>query len=138
MGPTNLPATAQDDDLTDEQVEQMLLRATERLKRSSSTELAKKAEAQRYNFPKLQTGQLKTPYVSSDGNVATLDSKRVSDQTQRKGANGIRRVEDPLASKKAAQEVRHLLPYLVYGYEEIFPNSFLEQSSGTVLVRLSA
>lgn len=97
----------QEGDLTDEQVEQMLARATQRLKdKSQSTELAKRDQAQRYNFPKLQTGTLEQPYVYSNGDVATLDSKRLLEQKQRKGANGIRKVEDPVAAKETAQEVR--------------------------------
>ena len=107
MAATTLPATRQDENLTDEQVEQMLARATQQLKeRKNSNELAKKSEVQTYNFPKLQTGQLEQPYASSHGDVASLDSKRIVEQKQRTGQHGIRKVEDPVASKKAAQEVR--------------------------------
>lgn len=141
MAATTLPAIMQDGDLTDEQIEQMLARATGRLKeKSQSTEQSKKNEIQRYNFPKLQTGTLDKPYVSSNGEVATLDSKRLLEERQRKGANGIRRVEEPVASKKAAQAVRFAFTISMssLAYDEKFSKFFLERSSGTVLVCLSA
>lgn len=124
MAVAALHSATQDGDLTDEQIEQMLARATERLKeRPQSNELARKDEGQRYTFPKLKTGKLQQPYVSSNGDVATLDSKRLLEQKQRKSASGIRKVEGPVASKKAAQEVRLQHPHqpFLHGYEEIFP-----------------
>lgn len=107
MATTTLPTATQDADLTDEQVGKMLARATQRLEEGTdSTALARKDEVQTYTFPKLQTGQLAKAYVSSTGDVATLDQKRLLEDKPRKGANGIRKVEDPMASKKAASEVR--------------------------------
>ena len=103
-----MPAVSQPDAaLTDEQVEQMLARATQRLKaKSQSTELAKKDDRPRYTFPKLETGSLVQPYVSAKGDVVAADSDRMLEKKERKLANGLRRVEDPVALKKAAQEVR--------------------------------
>ena len=103
-----MPAIPQPDAaLTDEQVEQMLARATQRLKaKSQSTELAKKDDSPRYTFPKLETGSLVQPYVSAKGDVVAADSDRMLEKKERKLANGLRRVEDPVALKKAAQEVR--------------------------------
>ena len=98
-----------DEDLTDEQIDALLARATARLKAKAQTqEVAKldKAEAT-YTFPKLQVGMLEKPYVStSKHNVATADSARLVDDKQRKKADGIRRVEEPVKAKKLAEEVR--------------------------------
>lgn len=126
MAVATAPAQAHEGDLTDEQVEQMLARATQRLKEKDSTELAKKDDSPRYTFPKLQTGTLEKPYVSSSGDVATLDSKRQRELKKSSSSRGIRKVEDPVASKKAAEEVRSVQARFeaLHGYEEIFPNLF--------------
>lgn len=137
MAVANMP---QDRDLTDEEVQQMLARATQHLaQEAQSKELLQNNDSQRYTFPKLQTGALDQPYVSSNGDIATLDSKRSLEQKHRPDVHGIRKVEDPVAAKKAAHEVcLSSRLYFPYGYEEINSQFFLERSPGTVLVRLSA
>lgn len=100
-----MPAIAQaDETLTDEQVQQMLARATQRLK-GRSTALAKKSDAPQYTFPKLNTGELVKPYLSTSGDVVSADSKRMLEKKERTMANGLRRIEDPVTQKKAAEEV---------------------------------
>ena len=105
MAAKAMSTMAEDGDLTDEQVKQMLARATQRLKEKNSHELAKKDDSPRYTFPKLQTGALEKPYLSSNGDVATLNSRRQQERRKQSSSNGIRKVEDPVASKKAAEEV---------------------------------
>lgn len=93
-----------DDDLPDEQIEELLARATARLQAKSKA-VVKVNEEQSYTFPKLDTGKLEEPYVFSKGDVATVDAPRLLEQRHRKQANGIRRVEEPVAAKKLAIEV---------------------------------
>ena len=99
----NLP---EEEDLTDEQIGQLLARAAARLKqKSQSKELVQADETLEYTFPKLQTGHLEKPYVTREGDVATPDASRLLEEKQRKQANEIRKVEDPVTAKKAAVEV---------------------------------
>lgn len=101
-------ASSSDDEISDEQIEQLLARATARLQeKSKDSELTQKSTAQHnFHFPRLDAGELKKPYVSTKGDVATLDASRLLQEKQRKQANGIKKVEDPVASKAAAAEVR--------------------------------
>src|ERR1700761_3956467 len=83
------------EDLTDEQIDALLARATARLKaKAQSQEVAKVDKSEEtYSFPKLQTSNIDKPYVStSKHNVAISDSSRLVDDRQRKKADGIRRV----------------------------------------------
>ncbi|KAI7408299.1 hypothetical protein KC328_g61 [Hortaea werneckii] len=110
---------AGDGDLSDDQIDQLLARATERMQQAGAA--VKGDEKNPYTFPKLNAGELEKPYIASKGAVASVDSSRLLDDKDRKQANSIRKVEDPLTAKKAA-------------IEEIIPIIFLERSSGTVLV----
>ena len=97
----------QEDDLSDEQIEQLLARATARLQeKSKDKQLTKKNEQQHLSFPKLDAGNLEKPYVTTNGDIATIDSSRLLEEKHRKKAEGFRKVEDPIISKKAAEEVR--------------------------------
>ncbi|KAF2773486.1 Fcf2-domain-containing protein [Teratosphaeria nubilosa] len=97
--------SAADGDLSDEQIEQLLATASARLQeKSHSKDLAKTNPRNSYTFPKLNAGKLEKPYVSSRGEVALIDAPRLLEQKQRKLADGIRKVEDPVASKKLALE----------------------------------
>lgn len=136
-----LPARAADgidEDLTDEQIEQMLARATARLQQKSSIVQSDEGKYN-FNFPKLSTGQLERPYLRVKGDIVSADPKRLLAQEHRRQANGIRKVEDPVTSKKAAVEVswqsnkRTLLVMM-----KTIPITFLERSLGTVLVCPSA
>ena len=129
-----------DEDMTDEQIEQELLAATARLQaKSKDMQLTTQNESKGITFPKLSAGELPKPYVSMDGNVATVDASRLVEEKYRK--QQIRMVEDPVVAKKAAEEVRiytlpstHTTPTLAM--RKIIPYFFLEQSPGAVLVVL--
>lgn len=101
------PTAVLDDELSDEQIEQLLARATARLQeKSKQTQLIQKNESHSYTFPKLDAGALEKPYVTTKGDIATVDSSRLLKEKLRKQAEGIRKVEDPVTSKKALEEVR--------------------------------
>ena len=104
-----------DDDLTDEQIDALLARASARLKaKSQSHEVLKLDKSEEsYNIPKLQTGEIAKPYTTSTKqNVAVADAARLVDDKQRKKADGIRVVSEPVASKKLAREVCWTLMFL--------------------------
>ena len=98
------------EDLTDEQIDHLLARATARLKDKSQVRTAdvlKLGHEETYNFPKLETGQLERPYVSQEAGFAAVDAPRLVEGRQRKqAANGVRKVTDPVKLKKLAIEVR--------------------------------
>jgi len=128
-------------DLLDDQIEELLARATARLQQKATTqELATSRPKQHFNFPKLDTGKVEKPYISSKGDVATVDAKRLLEEKQRKQANTVRKVEDPVTAKKTALEVSSapISGTQAPCYEENFPNLHLERSPGAVLVSLSA
>lgn len=102
------PPHLTEEELTDEQIEELLARATARLQSNSSKAASKTDGPQKYTFPKLDPGKLEKPYVSTKGDVATVDAPRLLDEKHRKHATGIRKVEDPVAAKKAAEEVCQL------------------------------
>nr|POE65178.1 rrna-processing protein fcf2 [Quercus suber] len=92
---TNRPG---DGDLTDEQIEALLARAAARLSQNP-----KNAEPDhKFSFPRLNTGPLAKPYITTGKGIAQLDSARLLDSKYRQQANGGRKVEDPIATKKLA------------------------------------
>ncbi|KAK4543120.1 hypothetical protein LTR36_005897 [Oleoguttula mirabilis] len=92
-------------DLSDEQIEELLARATARLQqKANEVVLASSDEKHTFSFPKLNAGKLDKPYVSTKGDIASLDASRLLEEKQRKQANGIRKVEDPVTTKKTALE----------------------------------
>lgn len=116
-----------EDDLTDEQIEELLAGATARLEAKSKA--VQIQEPTKYNFPKLNTGKLEKPYISSDGVGAHVDAGRLLEEKHRKQANGTRTVEDPVAAKKLAIEVSNtIFSFCPFVYEENIPNFLI--SSG--------
>ena len=128
-----------DEDLSDEQIEELLARATARLQDNSvGKQVANFDVKSHYTFPKLNAGKLEKPYVFSKGAVASLDAARLLEEKQRKQANATRKVEDPLTAKRAALEVRILSSTRVdLAMRKIFPK-LSRAESGHRLGRLSA
>ncbi len=103
--------SAADEDLTDEQIDQLLARATARLKdksKADSQDVLKLAAEDTYTFPKLEPCKLEKPYVTQKDGLAAVDGPRLVEERQRKQAtNGVRKVTDPVAVKRMAIEVSH-------------------------------
>ncbi|KXL50185.1 MAG: hypothetical protein FE78DRAFT_245975 [Acidomyces sp. 'richmondensis'] len=94
-----------DDDLTDEQIEQLLANAAARLQQQDvSNDITKRNDCSTFNFPKLSVGKLEQPYISTKGHVSTVDGKRLLEEKQRRQADRTRKVEDPVTTKKMALE----------------------------------
>jgi hypothetical protein len=115
------------EDLTDEQMEEMLAQATTRLREKEESKIFQTEAPQKYTFPKLNAGDLEKPYVVSKGHIAEADKARLIDEKYRQTGSLIRKVEDPVAVRKLAEEVRlHYTPHPRHVYEEdipIFPSS---------------
>jgi hypothetical protein len=106
--PERVPQRPVDYDLTDEQIDALLARASARLKAKSQSQelLTLDKSEESYHIPKLQTGEIAKPYTTSTKqNVAIADAARLVDEKQRKKADGIRVVSESVASKKLAREV---------------------------------
>jgi hypothetical protein len=134
-------APQHEEDLSDEQMQEMLAQAAKRRQEKASVALFDKDDkdkANQFNFPKLNTGEMVQPYVSNAGDVATVDRSRLLSEQDRKLSNQIRKVEDPVAFKKKTLEVRSDISFLSHSlaYEENYPNFSLTRNQGTVLVPL--
>lgn len=116
------------EDLTDEQMEEMLAQATTRLREKEEAKMFEAEAPQKFTFPKMNAGALEKPYVVVKGHVAEADKSRLIDDKHRQSGSLIRKVEDPVTAKKLAAEVRYILCFTAphHVYEEdipIFPSS---------------
>jgi hypothetical protein len=80
-------------ELTDEQVEDMLARAAQRLREKSTSTVAK---SESFNIPKLDTSKLDIVSAPASAN--------------RFGNVGLKKIDDPLQTTKSKQEVCNSLP----------------------------
>lgn len=94
------------EDLTDEQMEEMLAQATTRLREKEEAKMFETEAPQKYTFPKMNAGDLEKPYVVTKGHIAEADKARLIDEKYRQNDSLIRKVEDPVTAKKLAEEVR--------------------------------
>ena len=139
-------APQHEEELSDEQMQEMLAQAARRRKENASSVAPVDKDdgvvkAGQFKFPKLNTGEMVQPYVSDAGDVATVDRSRLLGEQDRKLSNQIRKVEDPVAVKKKMLEVCCPLPSILppfthFAYEENYPNFFLTRNQVTVLVAL--
>jgi len=96
--------TLETDDLSEEQIEQLLQQAEARLRAESSVVPFSETSDR---LPRLDTSALVKPYVNTKGDVARADSSRLIDEKTRKLAEGVRMVEDPVVMKRKLLEVRN-------------------------------
>lgn len=80
-------------------------------------------------------GDRATSYIQSTPNGAQVDRSRIVKSQDRKLANAVRRVEDPLLVKSKAAEVCAFFPSIAQSLSvrKIIPNFFLTQKSGPVM-----
>lgn len=104
MAPTQLDL-AESHDLTDSQIDDLLKRAEERLRDPGGLALQAQDSQQFARSRKLETSGLPKPYIETNGDIAHADPRRLVENTTRVQANGIRKVEDPLTTKKRKLEV---------------------------------
>ncbi|EUC32001.1 hypothetical protein COCVIDRAFT_106803 [Bipolaris victoriae FI3] len=101
--PTHQPLVDDsDEDLSDEQIRELLNEAAERM-RAKAAQPAARAEAP-FKLPKLTPGHIADTYEKTHGNITRLDHSKLVDKNQKALANGIKKIEDPLQIKKQKQE----------------------------------
>lgn len=94
------------EDLTDEQMEELLAQATSRLKEKEEGKMFESEAPQQFTFPKMDAGNLEKPYATTKGHITQADKSRLIDDKARQSEGLIRKVEDPVMAKKIAAEVR--------------------------------
>lgn len=127
---TTSPDIDDDDELTGEQIDLLLAQATERLHAKAQSTLTTLPKPVHVRLPKLDAGAKGQP----DDVVNGQSTRGIYAQEQDKAeAYGIRKVEDPIATKAMIKEVSSIIA--IHNLRmKIYPNSYLEQSSSTVLV----
>jgi hypothetical protein len=97
--------TPDQDDLSDEQIDFLLQRASLRMKSKSSALIPSRAPSM--NLPQLKgSSALPTPYTIVQAGVAKTEATRTVNEEQRRLSELPRKVEDPVAVKKAAKKER--------------------------------
>jgi hypothetical protein len=105
--PAHQPLLADDtdEDMSDAQVRELLNEAAARMRAKAA---GKPTAAQNVPFklPKLRPGHLAETHEKIEGNITRLDHSKLIDKKQQALANGIKKIDDPLAVKKQKIEVR--------------------------------
>lgn len=118
-------------ELTDDQIEQLLQQAEERIRNPSSTALTLPPATKSSSLKrKHDESGLPTPYIQTNGGIARADPRRLIEESTRQQANGIRKVEDPLVVKKRKLEVGSSL--IVRGIVGVYDEAI---SQSTLLTR---
>ncbi|KAH0565795.1 hypothetical protein GP486_000814 [Trichoglossum hirsutum] len=98
--PERMDGDADDDDLSDQQIRQLLSDAENRL-RARPTEHAPKGKLVSVSgFPRIDPGSVPQPYIKSTGGVACIDSPQRPAPQGKDLACGPRLVEDPVRVKE--------------------------------------
>jgi hypothetical protein len=93
-----------DEDMTDEQVRELLNEAATRMRAKAADKPTATPDVP-FKLPRLKPGHLADTYETTDGNITRLDHSKLVDQKQQALANGIKKIDDPLAIKKQKIEV---------------------------------
>jgi hypothetical protein len=104
-------------DLTDDQIQQLLLEAENRLRGSEVTQADDLASIR---IPKLATGSSLETYIRQGDDVAAVNATKITDPKQKELANSLHAV----GKKETKVSSRHSLFYLFPScYEENYPNA---------------
>jgi hypothetical protein len=88
-----------DEDMSDEQVRELLNEAAARMRAKAAGKSTATPDVP-FKLPRLKPGHLADTYEKMDGNITRLDHSKLVDQEQKALANGIKKIDDPLAVKK--------------------------------------
>jgi hypothetical protein len=120
-----------DEDLTDEQIRELLNEAAVRMRAKAAAQPVTATDVP-FKLPRLKSGHIADTYEKTDGNITRLDHSKLVDKKQQALANGIKKIEDPLQIKKQKKEVRStgcfFLFVLLIACDDIYPKCFAEQT----------
>jgi len=94
-----------DEELSEQQIKQLLNEAAERMRAKAASQPFTAPDAP-FKLPKLRPGHIADTYEKTEGNIARLDHSKLIDKKQLALANGIKKIDDPIAGKRKRQEVR--------------------------------
>jgi hypothetical protein len=117
-----------DDDLSPEQIDVLLQRASERA--NSAYSALSTLQRPSSKLPKLNSGSLPTPYVQTVGHVARAEkSALVSDEQRRLVEKPKRVVDEQLFKKQTRLQGQSILPFAHFTARmKFYPNHFLTQN----------
>jgi len=137
--PTHQPLLEDDtdEDMSDEQVRELLNEAAARMRAKAAGKPTAAPDVP-FKLPRLRPGHLADTYEKTEGSITRLDHSKLVDKKQQALANGVKKIDDPLAVKKQKLEVClvscSLLAYGLYmaaygsvSYDKFLRPSFLAQ-----------
>ncbi|OAG05551.1 Fcf2-domain-containing protein [Paraphaeosphaeria sporulosa] len=89
-----------DEELTDEQVRELLAEAAERMRVKAS----QPSNDAPFTLPKLNPGHIADTYSTTHGAITKLDASKLLPKKDQVLANGIKKIEDPVQLKKQKAE----------------------------------
>lgn len=116
-----------DDELSEQQIKELLNEAAERMRAKAALQPVAVPEVP-FKLPKLRPGHIADTYEKTEGNITRLDHSKLIDKKQLALANGIKKIDDPIADKRKRAEVRTTLSYNLSPVMIIIPNFFLTQT----------
>ncbi len=121
-----------DEELSDQQIKELLNEAAERMRANTAGQSVTVPDTP-FKLPKLRPGHIADTYEKTEGNIARLDHSKLIDKKQLALANGIKKIDDPIADKRRRKEVR--LPSLstTTAGDDNYPKLFPDADPGSVL-----
>lgn len=116
-----------DDELSDQQIKELLNEAAERMRAKAALQPSAVPEAP-FKLPKLRPGHIADTYEKTEGNITRLDHSKLIDKKQLALANSIKKIDDPIADKRKRKEVRSALFSMYPPVMIIIPNFTLTQT----------
>jgi hypothetical protein len=104
-----------DEELTDEQVRELLQDASRRMRESRAAGRPTSTSDVPFKLPKLNPGHVADTYTKTKGNITRLDSSKLVNKRDQVLANGVKKIEDPIAIKRQRQEVCKCVKYISTG-----------------------
>ena len=120
-----------DEELSDQQIKELLNEAAERMRAKAALQPVAATEAP-FKLPKLRPGHIADTYEKTEGNITRLDHSKLIDKKQLALANGIKKIDDPVADKRKRKEVRYIHLPIPAG-DDNYPKFFPDADSGSVL-----
>lgn len=120
-----------DEELSDQQIKELLNEAAERMRAKAALQPVAVPEAP-FKLPKLRPGHIADTYEKTEGNITRLDHSKLIDKKQLALANGIKKIDDPVADKRKRKEVcpTHF-PF--FAGDDNYPKLYPDADSGSVL-----
>lgn len=98
-----------DEELTDAQVRELLEDASRRMREKQASSQPTTTSTGPFKLPKLKAGHIADTYTKTQGNITRLDSAKLVNKRDQVMANGVKKIEDPVAVKAQKLEVSYEL-----------------------------